>query len=140
MRQFKSPILTICEHIYFIRRPQLLLELPPNYGHTPVNAVLVTHTHILMYTMHITFWTHSNPHAGIDSMQYAEYTSGISTYKRNYCHKKSQSPTYSRHFICQNAYRLSKSWIHINKHPPFTKFILTTHRFSVADKKWLQPF
>jgi len=31
-----------CEHIYFFRRPQLLLELPPNYGHTPLNAVSIS--------------------------------------------------------------------------------------------------
>jgi len=38
-------------------------------------------TNTLMYTTHITSWTHSNPHDGTDSVWCAEYTEGIRIYK-----------------------------------------------------------
>ena len=34
-----------------------------------------------MYTTHITFWTHSNPHDGTHSIWCAKYTTGIRIYK-----------------------------------------------------------
>jgi hypothetical protein len=57
------------------------LRAPPSYGHTAVNNVSVSHMYTHTDTMHITFWTHSNPHSGIDSMQSAEYTAGIGIYR-----------------------------------------------------------